>query len=99
MEWFLFVAQLATLALILAVIHRPLGDYMARVYTTAKDSRVERGVYRLVGVDPASQQSWSVYLRSVLAFSVVGIMIIYAMQRLQQFLPYALDLPAPSEHL
>lgn len=99
MAWLLFVAQLATIIIILAVIHRPLGDYLARVYTSENDTRVERGVYRFVGIDPASQQGWSAYLRSVLAFSVVGILIVYAMQRLQQFIPYALDLPAPSEHL
>ena len=99
MEWFLFVAQLVTVGGLIAVIHRPLGDYMAGVYTRDTDSRAERIVYRLVGVDPASQQSWPAYLRSVLAFSAIGILILYAMQRLQQFLPYALDLPAPSEHL
>ena len=99
MEWFLFVAQLVTVGGLIAAIHRPLGDYMAGVYTRGIDSRVERFVYRLVGVDPASQQSWPAYLRSVLAFSAIGILILYAMQRLQQFLPYALDLPAPSEHL
>lgn len=99
MEWFLFVAQLVTVGGLIAAIHRPLGDYMAGVYTRGTDSRAERFVYRLVGVDPASQQSWPAYLRSVLAFSAIGILILYAMQRLQQFLPYALDLPAPSEHL
>ena len=99
MEWFLFVAQLVTVGGLIAAIHRPLGDYMAGVYTRDTDSRAERIVYRLVGVDPASQQSWPAYLRSVLAFSAIGILILYAMQRLQQFLPYALDLPAPSEHL
>ena len=99
MEWFLFVAQLVTVGGLIAAIHRPLGDYMAGVYTRGTDSRAERFVYRLVGVEPASQQSWPAYLRSVLAFSAIGILILYAMQRLQQFLPYALDLPAPSEHL
>ena len=72
---------------------------MARVYTRDTDSRAERLVYRLVGIDPASQQSWPAYLRSVLAFSAIGILTRHAMQRLQQYLPYALDLPAPSEHL
>ncbi|WP_374010311.1 potassium-transporting ATPase subunit KdpA [Leifsonia sp. LS-T14] len=94
---FLFVAQLATLALVLAVAYRPLGDYMARVFTTDKDLRVERGVYRLIGVDPRSEQSWPAYLRGVLAFSVVGILIVYGMQRLQQFLPYSLGMPAVPE--
>lgn len=95
----LFVAQLATLALILAIAYRPLGDYLARVFTSQKDLRVERGVYRMIGVDPASEQSWPAYLRGVLAFSVVGILIVYGLQRLQEFLPYALGLPAVPEGL
>ena len=95
----LFVAQLATLALILAIAYRPLGDYLARVFASQKDLRVERGVYRMIGVDPASEQSWPAYLRGVLAFSVVGILIVYGLQRLQEFLPYALGLPAVPEGL
>ena len=93
----LFVAQLATLVLLLAVAHRPLGDYMARVFTSQRDLRVERGVDRLIGVDPRSEQSWPAYLRGVLAFSVVGILLVYGMQRLQQFLPYSLGMPAVPE--
>ncbi|WP_285116401.1 potassium-transporting ATPase subunit KdpA [Leifsonia sp. fls2-241-R2A-40a] len=94
--WFA-VAQVATLVLLLAVAYRPLGDYMARVFTSDRDLRVERGVYRLIGVDPRSGQSWPAYLRGVLAFSVVGIVVVYGLQRLQQFLPYALGLPAVPE--
>lgn len=99
MDWLLFIAQLATLILLLTLVHRPLGDYMASVYSNPRDTRVERGVYRLIGVDPVSRQGWSAYLRSVLAFSLTGILIVYGMQRLQEFLPYALGLPAPSEPL
>jgi len=95
----LFVAQLATLALILAIAYRPLGDYMARVFTSPKDLKVERGVYRMIGVDSSAEQSWPAYLRGVLAFSVVGILIVYGLQRLQEFLPYALGLPAVPEGL
>jgi K+-transporting ATPase ATPase A chain len=95
----LFLAQFATLALALAVVHRPLGDYMAAVYTSPKDLRIERGFYRVIGVDARAEQSWGAYLRSVLAFSVVGILVVYALQRLQEFLPYSLGLPATSEHL
>ncbi|KRC50004.1 potassium-transporting ATPase subunit A [Leifsonia sp. Root227] len=98
MLW-LFVAQLATLALILAIAYRPLGDYMARVFSSPKDLRVERGVYRMIGVDSSAEQSWPAYLRGVLAFSVVGILIVYGLQRLQEFLPYALGLPAVPEGL
>jgi K+-transporting ATPase ATPase A chain len=94
MYFWLFIAQLATLALILGLLYRPLGDYMAMVYTTRKNLKVERGIYRLIGVNADSDQTWPVYLRSVLAFSAIGILIVYGMQRLQQFLPYSLGLPA-----
>lgn len=95
----LFLAQFATLALAIILVYRPLGDYMAAVFTTKKDLRVERGFYRLIGVNPASEQSWTAYLRSVLAFSAVGILVVYALQRVQQVLPYSLGLPPTSEHL
>ncbi len=95
----LFIAQIATLVVVLVVIHRPLGDYMAAVYTSPKDLKIERGFYRLIGVKAGSEQSWPAYLRSVLAFSAVGILLVYALQRVQQVLPYALGLPPTSEHL
>jgi K+-transporting ATPase ATPase A chain len=96
--WF-GILQLATLALILAVLYRPLGDYMARVYESRKDLKVERGVYRLIGVDPASAQTWQAYLRGVLVFSAMGVLFVYALQRLQAVLPYSLGLPPVPEGL
>ncbi|MBC7725765.1 MAG: potassium-transporting ATPase subunit KdpA [Burkholderiaceae bacterium] len=99
MEWWLFAAQIATLALIIGLLFRPLGDYMARVYTSATDSRIERMLYRIVGVDPGRGQSWGAYLRAVLAFSLVGVILVFGLQRLQPFLPWALSLPAPGEGL
>ncbi|WP_460523234.1 potassium-transporting ATPase subunit KdpA [Humibacter antri] len=83
----------------LAICYRPLGDYMAHTFTSRKNLRVERGVYRLIGVDCSSEQSWPVYLRSVLAFSIVGVLIVYLLQRLQAWLPYSLGLPAVPEGL
>ncbi|TBN56864.1 potassium-transporting ATPase subunit KdpA [Glaciihabitans arcticus] len=95
----LFIAQLATIAALVALLYRPLGDYMARVFTSRKDLAVERGFYRLIGVNPKAEQSWGVYLRSILVFSALGILLVYALQRTQQLLPFALGLPATSEHL
>ena len=97
--WILLVAQVATLALALVAVHVPLGNYLARVYTTDRDLKVERGFYRVIGVDAKGAQSWPAYLRSVLAFSAVGILLVYALQRLQEWLPLSLGLPATSEHL
>ncbi|WP_022889413.1 potassium-transporting ATPase subunit KdpA [Agromyces italicus] len=99
MDVFFAVLQAATLALILALLYRPLGDYMARIYTSTKDWRVERGLYRLIGVDPRSEQSWPAYLRGVLAFSVIGVFFVYLLQRAQAVLPYSLGLPAVPEGL
>lgn len=96
--WF-GVAQAVAVIVVLVLLYRPLGDYMAHVYSTAKDLRVERGIYRVIGVDPASEQTWRAYARSVLAFSVVGLLLVYGLQRLQAFLPESLGLPAVPEGL
>jgi K+-transporting ATPase ATPase A chain len=95
----LAILQVGALALILVAIHRPLGDYMARIYSSTKDLRVERGFYRLIGVDARAEQSWKAYVRSVLAFSLVGVLFVYAIQRAQAVLPYSLGFPAVPEGL
>ncbi|TXK19032.1 potassium-transporting ATPase subunit KdpA [Homoserinibacter sp. GY 40078] len=99
MDALIAVAVLATIALVIGVLQRPLGDYIAWVVTSPRDLRVERGVYRLIGVDPASGQTWRAYLRGVLLFSVAGVLLVYLLQRTQQWLPYALGLPAVPEGL
>ena len=48
------VLQALTVVAVLVVVHRPLGDHMARVWSSPRDLRVERAFYRLVGVDPTS---------------------------------------------
>ncbi|HEV7204512.1 MAG TPA: potassium-transporting ATPase subunit KdpA [Jatrophihabitans sp.] len=85
------VVFVGTLVVALALVHKPLGDYLARVLTGAKHLRVERGVYRASGIDADADQTWSTYLRSVLAFSVVGVVFLYAFLRVQQHFwpPYA----------
>ncbi|MDN4640567.1 potassium-transporting ATPase subunit KdpA [Agreia sp. PsM10] len=95
----LAILQVGALVLILVAIHRPLGDYMARIYSSTKDLRVERGFYRLIGVDARGEQTWMAYLRSVLAFSLVGVLLVYALQRAQAILPYSLGFPAIPEGL
>ncbi len=99
MTWLYAGLALLTVAAVIAVLYRPFGDYIAWVYTSAKDWRIERGFYRLIGVDSRSEQTWRSYLGAVLTVSAVGLLIVYAMQRLQPWLPYSLGLPAPSEHL
>ncbi len=75
-----------SLLLALVLVHNPLGDYMFRVYSAPTHSRLERVVYRLVGVEPSAEHSWSVYARSVLAFSAVGIVLLFGLQLVQQHL-------------
>lgn len=83
--WF-GILQLTAVVVVLVLLYRPLGDYIAHVFTSARDLRVERGVYRLIGVDSSSEQTWRAYARGVLTFSVVGVLLVYGLQRLQAFL-------------
>lgn len=85
---------LAALVIVLAVTHVPLGDYMYRVYTDPNDSRIERGIYRLIGADPKAEQTWGAYARSVLAFSAVSIGFLFVFQLVQGKLPLHLNDPA-----
>jgi potassium-transporting ATPase potassium-binding subunit len=85
---------LALLVVALAVVHVPLGDYMFRVYSSQKHSRIERLTYRLIGADPASQQPWPTYARSVLAFSAISILFLFFLQLVQGKLPLHLHDPA-----
>ncbi|MGW2378106.1 potassium-transporting ATPase subunit KdpA [Kitasatospora sp. NPDC001683] len=82
----------------LALCYRPLGDYIAKLLTTAKHLRVERGVYKLIGVDGDADQRWPVYLRSVLAFSAVSVLFLYGLIRLQTFLLLNLGVPQMEGH-
>ena len=83
----------ATLIIALAAVHIPLGDYMYRVYNGRKHSRVERIIYRGIGVQPGVEQSWGVYARSVLAFSAVSVLALFFLQLVQGRLPLSLHEP------
>src|SRR5262249_52691960 len=85
---------IVTLIVALAAVHVPLGDYMYRVVESRRHLRVERWMYRAVGVNPYGEQSWGVYARSVLAFSAVSVLFLYAFLRLQHELPLSLGFPA-----
>ncbi|MDX6337041.1 MAG: potassium-transporting ATPase potassium-binding subunit [Streptosporangiaceae bacterium] len=81
--------QIALLVAALAACYIPLGNYMARMFTTDKHWRVERGVYKVIGINPETDQKWSAYLRSMLAFSGVSVVFLYGLQRLQHYLPFS----------
>ncbi|MFJ1900277.1 potassium-transporting ATPase subunit KdpA [Streptomyces sp. NPDC088115] len=84
------VLQLLALVVALGLAYRPLGDHMARVYTSPRHLRAEKWIYRAVGADPNAQMRWPAYLRGVLAFSVVSVLFLYLLQRLQGSLPGSL---------
>ena len=83
------VLQLAALVAALAVCYKPLGDYIARVFTSPKHLRVESGFYRLMGIDAEADQRWGAYARSMLAFSGVCVLFLYLLERIQHWLPYS----------
>jgi K+-transporting ATPase ATPase A chain len=78
---------LALLVLALAAVHVPLGDYMYRVYSSRKHSRAERFIYRMIGANPESEQTWKTYARSVLAFSAISVIFLFVLQLVQDKLP------------
>ncbi len=93
------VVFIVSLIAALALAHVPLGDYMYRVLSSTKHSKVERGIYKAIGVDPASEQRWGTYAKSVLAFSLVSLLFLYALQRLQDKLFLSLGFPPVTDHV
>jgi len=88
-DW-LFVGTIVVAILVATPL---LGRYMAKVFGAgpAPGDRVfgpvERVIYRVAGVDPDREQRWTVYARSLLAFSVVSVLGLFLLQRVQQWLP------------
>ncbi|MFF9101621.1 potassium-transporting ATPase subunit KdpA [Streptomyces rubrogriseus] len=84
------VLQLLALTAALALAHVPLGNYLARVYSSPKHLRIEKWIYKGIGADPDTEMRWPAYLRGVLAFSLAGVLFLYLLQRLQGVLPGSL---------
>ncbi|MEU5613230.1 potassium-transporting ATPase subunit KdpA, partial [Streptomyces sparsogenes] len=84
------VLQLLALIGVLALVYIPFGTYMAKVYSSKKHLRVEKWIYKGIGANPDSEMTWPAYLRAVLAFSAVGVLFLYLLQRLQGVLPGSL---------
>ncbi|KUL36378.1 potassium-transporting ATPase subunit A [Streptomyces sp. NRRL F-4489] len=84
------VLQLTALIAALALAYRPLGDYLAAVYSSPRHLRAEKLIYRCIGADADTRMRWPAYLRGVLAFSLAGVLLLYALQRLQGHLPLSL---------
>ncbi|MGW6860796.1 potassium-transporting ATPase subunit KdpA [Streptomyces xanthophaeus] len=84
------VLQLLALISALALAYRPLGDHMARVYSSDKHYKPEKWIYKAIGANPSAEMRWPAYLRAVLAFSAVSVLFLYGLQRLQGSLPGSL---------
>ncbi|MFB9685731.1 potassium-transporting ATPase subunit KdpA [Amycolatopsis plumensis] len=82
--------QLGLLLAALAAVYRPLGDYLARVFSTEKHLKLEKGLYRLFRVNPDAEQRWPTYAAGVLGFSFVSVVLLFLLQRLQPLLPWSL---------
>ena len=84
--------QFLLLVAALAACYVPLGNYIARIYTDTKHWRVERGIYKLTGIDPDADMRWTVYVRSILAFSIVAVLFVYLIERTQHWLFWSIGM-------
>lgn len=82
--------QIGLLLVLLAAVHVPLGDHIARTLSSARHLRVERAAYQVLRVDGDADTRWPVYALSVLGFSTVSVLFLYAFLRLQGHLPLSL---------
>jgi potassium-transporting ATPase potassium-binding subunit len=88
--WF----QIFLFLLVVFLVTKPMGVYMARVFNRAKTFMdpvlrpIERLLYRVTAVDDNREMRWTEYAISMLLFSAVSMIVLYAMQRLQGFLPF-----------
>ena len=86
--------QIGLILGLVALTTRPLGLYMARVFSGERTflspvlGPVERAFYRLAGVAPEREQTWLAYTRAMLVFSVAGFVSLYVILRLQAYLPF-----------
>jgi potassium-transporting ATPase potassium-binding subunit len=103
-NWLQFVVLIALVGATAPFI----GRYMARVYGDDDRPapgdrfflRIERPIYRICRVDPSREQRWTVYAYSVLAFSVISLLLLYLQLRIQDSLPFnPTNVPAVGEHL
>jgi K+-transporting ATPase ATPase A chain len=85
--------QLGLYVLVLLLLVKPLGAYMANVFADEPNrvhrigGPVERLLYRVSGIDAAEDMSWKRYALAMLVFNVAGLLVVYVLQRVQQWLP------------
>src|SRR5260221_9874682 len=99
--WF----QIAVYAAVILALTKPVGLFLHRVFVDETPplhgslGLLERLVYRLSGVDPRREQTWWEYAAALLVFSLIGIVVTYAIERLQGVLPFNPQRLAPVEPL
>ena len=81
--------------LLILAVTKPLGAYMRRLFERKKSNAIEKFIYRLTGVDATKEHDWTQYTIAMLIFSVVGLFLTYAIERLQNFLPLNPDKMGP----
>jgi K+-transporting ATPase ATPase A chain len=87
------ILQIAFYLVVLILLVKPMGGFMARVYEGERTildrilGPAERLMYRLAGVDPNQEMNWKTYAIAMLLFNLLGFLVVYALQRFQQFLP------------
>lgn len=81
--------QVGLLLIALAAAYKPLGDYLACVFSSEQHLKVEKGLYRLFRVNPDSEQHWKTYASAIIGFSFVSVVLLYLLQRLQTILPWS----------
>ncbi len=85
--------QTGVLALLVLLLVRPLGGYLVRVYAGERTllqpilEPIERGLYRLAGIDASIGQTWSGYALALLVFNLVGALLLYLLLLAQDLLP------------
>src|SRR5216683_2064392 len=86
--------QIALYCAVIIAITRPLGGFMTRVFSGERTflslifGPIERGIYWVSGIDEREEQHWLTYAVSLLFFSLAGFVSLYALQRLQNVLPF-----------
>ncbi len=71
----------------LLLLVKPLGAYMAKVYQNESITPFEKFIYRLSGIDSRPEMTWKTYAVAMLLFNILGLTVVYLLQRLQGFLP------------
>jgi len=85
--------QIGLFLAVLLLLVKPVGSYMALVFAAAPNritrsgGGVERGIYRLCGISSSEEMSWKRYAFAMLLFNVLGLLAVYALQRMQAWLP------------